>query len=118
MSLFPERQNPVLDAELAREPVQFFMRYGCLVVEDAISRRSAAEQLQRLRAAMDGALAWKEREAATDIKGSDAPSESAALSNRLFGELLEEDPRFEFLLDNEPVLYLRISIPLYYLRQS
>ena len=112
MSLFPERQNPVLDAELARE-VQFFMRYGYLVVEDAIS----PEQLQRLRAAMDGALARKEREAATD-KGSDAPSESAALSNRLFGELLEEDPRFEFLLDNEPVLYLRISIPLYYLRQS
>ena len=112
MSLFPERQNPVLDAELARE-VQFFMRYGYLVVEDAIS----PEQLQRLRAAMDGALARKEREAATD-KGSDAPSDSAALSNRLFGELLEEDPRFEFLLDNEPVLYLRISIPLYYLRQS
>ena len=112
MSLFPERQNPVLDAELARE-VQFFMRYGYLVVEDAIS----PEQLQRLRAAMDGALARKEREAATD-KGSDAPSESAALSNRLFGELLEEDPRFEFLLNNEPVLYLRISIPLYYLRQS
>ena len=66
---------------------------------------------------MDGALARKEREAATD-KGSDAPSDSAALSNRLFGELLEEDPRFEFLLDNEPVLYLRISIPLYYLWQS
>ena len=67
---------------------------------------------------MDKALARKEREAATD-KGSDAPSDSAALSNRLFGELLEEDPRFEFLLDNEPVvLYLRISIPLYYLRQS
>ena len=106
-SLFPPTQNPTLDARL-REEVTFFMKWGYLVIEEAIT----VPQLESLRGAMDAALERKESEAAAaaaatgkaEGKVPNTAGGAPDLSNRLFGELLEEDERFEFLLDNEPVI--------------
>ena len=106
-SLFPPTQNPQLDAQL-RDEVAFFMKWGYLIVEDALT----PPQLERLRGAMDDSLQRKEREAAAEAAATgraegevpNTAGEAPDLSNRLFGDLLEEDERFEFLLDNEPVL--------------
>lgn len=75
---------------------------GYLVVENAITD----EQLQTLREAMDTSLDRKESEDAASFEPSEdgGPAEYEAPPNRLFGELLEEDERFEFLLDAPPVL--------------
>jgi ectoine hydroxylase-related dioxygenase (phytanoyl-CoA dioxygenase family) len=77
-SFVPLRMNPDLTLEMERE-VRFFMKWGYLVVENAIS----PEQVESLRAALD---------------------ESFARNNVQFiHQLLEEDDRFGFLLDNPPV---------------
>ena len=77
--LFPVRLNPELSPETARE-VAFFMKWGYLVVDNALT----SEQIETLRAALDEAF---------QRNGSEFTH-----------QLLEEDDRFAFLLDNSPVL--------------
>lgn len=79
MSIVPVRMNPDLSPELAQE-VAFFLKWGYLVVEDALT----AAQLEDLRTALDETF---ER-----------------LNTQFTGELLEQDDRFGFLIDNPPVL--------------
>lgn len=80
-SIVPARMNPDLDPALERE-IAFFLRWGYLVVEDALS----SEQVELLRAALD---------------------ETVRRNDQQFtSQLLEEDDRFAFLLDNPPVLRL------------
>ena len=102
--LLPDALNPLLSAELQAE-VAFFMKYGYLVVEDAIT----PEQIEILRSAMDTTLEKKQAEDAAafakTLEEEGKPAEPFVPDpNRLFGELLEEDERFEFLLDAGPVL--------------
>lgn len=78
-SIIPQHLNPELSPELAQE-VAFFLKWGYLVVEDAISQ----EQVEALRDALDETF--------------DRTGEQFA------HQLLEEDDRFIFLLDNPPVL--------------
>ena len=60
--------------------MQFFLRWGYLVVNDAIT----SEQVEILRVALEDVCARNKQ--------------------NFTHELLEEDDRFAFLLDNEPVL--------------
>ena len=78
-SIIPQQLNPELSPELAQE-VAFFLKWGYLVVEEAISQ----EQVKALREALDETF---------DRKGE-----------QFTHQLLEEDDRFTFLLDNPPVL--------------
>ena len=78
-SIIPQHLNPELSHELAQE-VAFFLKWGYLVVEEAISQ----EQVEALREALDETF---------DRKGE-----------QFIHQLLEEDDRFIFLLDNPPVL--------------
>ena len=73
------RMNPDLTPEMERE-VAFFKKWGYLVVEAAIT----PDQIEDLRAALDRTFALHE----------------ASITH----QLLEEDDRFAFLLDNPPVL--------------
>ena len=73
------RMNPDLTPEMERE-VAFFKKWGYLVVEEAIT----PDQIEDLRAALDRTFALHE----------------ASITH----QLLEEDDRFAFLLDNPPVL--------------
>lgn len=78
-SIIPPQMNPLLTPELERD-VQFFLKWGYLIVEKAIT----PEQVDMLRAALD---------------------EVFARQGEMFThQLLEEDERFTFLLDNPPVL--------------
>lgn len=79
MSLYPQYLNPDVSPALQQE-VNFFMKWGYLVVEDAAS----PEQVDQLREALDETFARKKSE--------------------FTHQLLEEDDRFAFLLDNPPVL--------------
>ncbi|MEE2658602.1 MAG: phytanoyl-CoA dioxygenase family protein [Candidatus Latescibacterota bacterium] len=79
MTIAPTRLNPDPNPELERD-VSFFLKWGYLVVEEAIT----AEQMESLRVALDAAF---ERKQETFIH-----------------QLLEEDERFVFLVDNLPVL--------------
>jgi hypothetical protein len=76
--VIPEQLNPDLTREL-KEEVAFFMKWGYLVVEDALKQT----QIEQLREAFSSI---------TNTKGT------------FTHELLEEDDRFEFLLDHPPVL--------------
>ncbi len=77
-SIIPKTMNPVLSPELERD-VQFFLKWGYLVVDKAISQ----EQIEILRDALD---------------------ETFERVGEMFTHtLLEEDDRFFFLLDNPPV---------------
>ena len=78
-SVIPRTLNPEIDSDLERE-VAFFLKWGYLVVEDAITK----DQVEQLRAALDETFERK--------------------SEMLVHQLLEEDERFLFLLDNSPVL--------------
>lgn len=77
--MVPSKLNPELSPELERE-VRFFMKWGYLVLENALS----AEQLEALREALDETF--------------------ARTGTEFTHQLLEEDNRFSFLLDNPPVL--------------
>ena len=79
MSIVPLRMNPDLSPELARE-VAFFLKWGYLVVENALTQA----QLEDLRTALNHTF---ER-----------------LNTQFTGELLEQDDRFGFLIDNPPAL--------------
>ncbi len=79
MSIVPLCMNPDLSPELARE-VAFFLKWGYLVVENALTQA----QLEDLRTALNQTF---ER-----------------LNTQFTGELLEQDDRFGFLIDNPPVL--------------
>lgn len=75
----PRRLNPDPDPALERE-VAFFLKWGYLVVEEAVT----AEQVDILRTALDTAFARS--------------------GEQFIHQLLEEDEGFAFLLDNPPVL--------------
>lgn len=77
--LIPTRLNPQLTPELEKE-VAFFMKNGYLVIEDALT----LQQLQQQREAFDDMIG--------DAKWT------------FTHKLLEEDERFAFLLDHQPVL--------------
>ena len=78
-SVVPSTLNVELDYQLQQE-VNFFLNWGYLIVDNA----ATPEQIESLREALD---------------------ESYERNNKsqFIGELLEEDDRFAFLLDNPPV---------------
>lgn len=78
-AIVPTRMNPDLTPELERE-VNFFMKWGYLVVENALT----PEQVASVRAALDESFARNQ--------------------SQFIHQLLEEDDRFAFLLDNPPVI--------------
>ena len=78
-SIIPSRLNPPLTPELERE-VNFFLKWGYLVVEDALT----ATQVDQLRTALNATFARNE--------------------SQFTHQLLEEDDRFAFLLDNPTIL--------------
>ena len=78
-SIIPTQLNPDLTPRLAQE-VSFFRKWGYLVVEDALT----AGQVESLRAALDETVRRNEEQ--------------------FTHQLLEEDERFVFLLDQPPVL--------------
>jgi phytanoyl-CoA dioxygenase PhyH len=77
--LIPAQLNPILSPELERE-VRFFLKWGYLVVEEALT----GEQIDTLREALDQTF--------------------ARVNSQFTHQLLEEDDRFAFLLDNPPIL--------------
>ncbi len=81
LSIIPATMNPAVDPDLQRE-VDFFMKWGYLVVEDAISM----ETVYTLREALDDSMGHKH--------GAD----------QFTHQLLEEDDAFAVLLDNPPVM--------------
>ncbi len=79
MSIIPAQMNPDLTPDLERE-VAFFLKWGYLVVENALT----PAQLEDLCNALDETF--------------------DRLKTPFTGELLEQDERFGFLIDNPPVL--------------
>ena len=79
MSIVPTILNPSLSPELQAE-VNFFQKWGYLVIESAITE----QQVDILRQTLDEL--------------------QELVSTQFIGELLEQDDRFLFLLDNPPVL--------------
>ncbi|MBI1930024.1 phytanoyl-CoA dioxygenase family protein [Candidatus Poribacteria bacterium] len=79
MSIIPAQMNPDLTPDLERE-VAFFLKWGYLVVENALT----PAQLEDLRSALDETF--------------------DRLKTQFTGELLEQDERFGFLIDNPPAL--------------
>jgi ectoine hydroxylase-related dioxygenase (phytanoyl-CoA dioxygenase family) len=79
MLIIPAQMNPDLTPDLERE-VAFFLKWGYLVVENALT----PAQLEDLRNALDETF--------------------DRLKTQFTGELLEQDERFGFLIDNPPVL--------------
>lgn len=77
--IVPTRLNPEVSPDMERE-VRSFLKWGYLVVEDALSNA----QVDTLRQALDETFARKK--------------------TQFTHQLLEEDDRFGFLLDNPPVL--------------
>ena len=79
-SVVPPTLNVELDHQLQQE-VNFFLNWGYLVVDNA----ATPEQIKSLREALDESYERNDK-------------------SQFIGELLEEDDRFAFLLDNPPVL--------------
>jgi Phytanoyl-CoA dioxygenase (PhyH) len=77
--IIPAHLNPVLSPELEQD-VRFFLKWGYLVVEEALT----GEQIETLRVALDHTFTQN--------------------NSQFTHQLLEEDDRFAFLLDNPPVL--------------
>ena len=80
-SIIPATMNPVVNPDLQRE-VDFFMKWGYLVVENAIPMETVAI----LREALDDSIGHRH--------GAD----------QFTHQLLEEDDAFAVLLDNPPIL--------------
>jgi len=78
-SIVPQQLNPTLTPELERE-VNFFLKWGYLLIEDALT----VAQVEQVRSALDEAF--------------------ARADGQFIHQLLEEDDRFAFLLDHPPVL--------------
>ena len=78
--IVPHILNIELDHELQQE-VNFFLKWGYLIVNDA----ATPEQIESLRSALDESYERHNK-------------------SQFIGELLEEDDRFAFLLDNPPVM--------------
>ncbi|HWE60406.1 MAG TPA: phytanoyl-CoA dioxygenase family protein, partial [Chloroflexota bacterium] len=78
-AIIPPHLNPILSPEQEQE-VRFFQKWGYLVVEQALSD----EQVETLRSALDQTF--------------------TRTGTQFTHQLLEEDDRFSFLLDNPPVL--------------
>ena len=86
-SIIPATMNPVVDPDLQRE-VDFFLKWGYLVVEDAISMAT----VDTLRKALGDSIGhWH---------GAD----------QFTHQLLEEADAFAVLLDNPPVMKLMTAI--------
>ncbi len=79
--IVPTVLNSQLSAELQSE-VDFFLKWGYLIIDDVLTEK----QLDTLRVALDETY-----EGIDDEK-------------QFVGELLEQDERFGFLIDNPPVL--------------
>jgi hypothetical protein len=79
LSIVPTQLNPELTPELERD-VAFFMKWGYLVVDDALS----PEQIDLLGTTLDETFERTE--------------------TQFIHQLLEEDERFDFLLDNPPII--------------
>ena len=79
-SVVPPTLNVELDHQLQQE-VNFFLNWGYLIVDNA----ATPEQIESLREALDESYEHNNK-------------------SQFIGELLEEDDRFAFLLDNPPVL--------------
>ena len=79
-SVVPPTLNVELDHQLQQE-VNFFLNWGYLIVDNA----ATPEQIESLREALDESYERRDK-------------------SQFIGELLEEDDRFAFLLDNPPVL--------------
>jgi ectoine hydroxylase-related dioxygenase (phytanoyl-CoA dioxygenase family) len=91
-SFVPTTMNPDLSPEQERE-VAFFVKWGYLIIEDAIS----GQQVESLKAALNRAYERKMSQ------GEAIPNDH--LSDKMFiHQLLEEDEAFVFLLDNPPVI--------------
>ena len=75
----PTRLNPDLSIELQLE-VSYFLKWGYLVVENALT----VEQVRTLRVALDETF--------------------TRLNSEFTHQLLEQDDRFSFLIDNPPVM--------------
>ncbi len=80
-NIVPREMNPTLTTALSAD-VDSFLKNGFLVVEDAITHA----QVESLRAALDETYA------------------RTSGGEQFIHELLEEDSRFEFLLDHPPAL--------------
>lgn len=78
-SIVPQQLNPTLTPELEQE-VNFFLKWGYLIIEDALTM----DQVEILRTTLDEAFARSD--------------------DQFIHQLLEEDDRFAFLLDHPPVL--------------
>lgn len=95
--IVPAQLNPDIDPEIWGDVV-FFQKWGYLLVEEAISE----EEVGVLREAMDDILIRREKKC---LKGRKNKIATKNFINEQFTkELLEEDDRFAFLLDNPPVL--------------
>ena len=79
-SVVPPTLNVELDYQLQQE-VNFFLNWGYLIVDNA----ATPDQIESLRNALDESYERNDK-------------------SQFIGELLEEDDRFAFLLDNPPVL--------------
>ena len=90
-TIVPTELNSQLSAELQSE-VDFFLKWGYLVIEDALTE----EQLNILRTTLDETheKVDKEKQSLDEVRSD----------SHFIGELLEQDERFGFLIDNPPVI--------------
>ncbi len=95
--IVPSQLNPEIDPELWSD-VNFFKKWGYLIVEDAITK----EEVRVLRGAMDDLFLRKEKE--RDKNHKIKKGSKNFINEQFTKQLLEEDDRFVFLLDNPPVL--------------